>query len=111
MKKADIAKAVLNGDLIAVVEYRGSTAVTYRADAAKNRAAAVAIRHRVELKNEALEITEYVPDEQVAKFDVEKFNAAPPPFRKGEHVLWHIKSFSWSERGRRASGTLERIDD
>jgi len=112
MTKDALLKAVLNGELVTVVEFRGASAQRFEANAKEERAESVCLTYRVELKDgKQQEIKNYLKDAEAKTFDVKAFNDGAMPFKKGERAVWLLKSYGWTERGVKASGTLEPLTD
>jgi len=108
VKKSEILEGFWNGDLVLVVEYRGSKAEwgTKREEGGKVVKFPI-LSHRVEAGGTAFPIREdlrAVPD-----FDPDHYK---PPFRKGEKVVFKMETLgkdkAWNLEAR---GTLHAIED
>jgi len=116
MKTETLVNLVLAGELVAVVEFRGASAQRYESKGKPGsddfQAESVCITYRVELKDgKQQEIRNYLKDaNEVRNFDEKKFNAGAMPFKKGDRCVWHIKAYSWTERGTKATGSLEILE-
>jgi len=118
MKQKELLDAVLAGRILSVVEFRGSAARSFKNkdEQTKQESVRVTISHRVEIGENAEQqvIRETLTDEQAKGFDVDKYNTAPKQFKKGEKVVWVVKSYGWKGDGKGlkldAAGHLEKLE-
>ena len=121
MTEKQYMQAVKEKKLLALVEFRGCTArdsADTSSDAPKgSRNKSIVWRVEME-RGQQQEIIENISakkePERHAKFDAEKFNNAPMPFRQGQICVWHIAGIGWKGEGRTmkrtATGTLEAFE-
>jgi len=123
MKKAQLQSALVTGEKpLAIVEYRGSTAVYSSAGTKKFRNETyeakekVVLHHRCEIgpRKEQIEILETLMGERLPKEPrtyVEKFNNTPLPMKPGTLAVWTVDQWAIRDFDRYASGTLEPLED
>lgn len=106
MTKAQVGEQVAAGHLMVGAEWRSSKAgmTQIEDDKTKERKVTKAIVHQVEILDLPYEIREELPKDQVEAFNVELYNEKPRPFKKGDRVVIHMKSFGWSMKKNRYIG-------
>jgi len=113
MTKEKIVDTVMSGKLLCAAEWRSSKASSGTIEDEKTHKTKVTkgIVHQVEIEGIAREIREEIAPDQFEKFNPDAYNAAPRPFKKGEMVILHIKSFSWNSKKStwRGVGTPESV--
>lgn len=105
MKTKDLIEKIQAGQLLAVVEYRGTVkdSIPWRDEKTGRTITIKLATHNVEAGETALKITEKL-DENT------NMDTWSPPFRKGQKCVWHIETKSRLKGVEKASGKLEVLE-
>jgi len=101
-----VGETVMSGKLMCGAEWRSSKAAMANIEDDKTKAKKLtkAIVHQVEIDGLPFEIREEITGDKLNGFDVEGYNNSPRPFKKGDMVVIHMKSFGWSMKKSRYIG-------
>lgn len=111
MTKAQIADTVMSGVIMCGAEWRSCKAAVSEIedDRTKVKKVVKAIVHQVEIGEMPYEIKQEIPEEKLAAFSVEAYNAGPRPFKKGDSVVLRLKSYGWSNFKKKYLGKGEPL--
>jgi len=101
-----VGEAVMAGKLMCGAEWRSSKAgmASIEDERTKVKKVTKAIVHQVEIEGMPFEIREEIAKDQIEAFNVDLYNDKPRPFKRGEMVVIHMKSFGWSMKKSRYIG-------
>ena len=105
MKRADLNQQIEDGQPCAIVEFRNAVArlTKFRDDKSGRNVEYVSVTYNVETGQDALKISEKVE----GMTDPDKWQC---PFKKGERVVWVVKSMAYGDRGMRCAGQLLKLE-